>query len=163
MRFLAVAAALAAVLLFASPGFCQGRSGPNVNFGIGSLNGPTVELSSENWLVQGTWNLYFLDDDGFDDAWVFRADYVLPFGQQRGRSSFSRQASPTKFAVGYTYIDIEDDAGNNFTENGANVQFIYYFQPNVSFNATYDHFFDPDEGSIDNMISAGFIWHFGGS
>ena len=67
---------------------------------------------------------------------------------------------PAEFAFGYTFIDIDDDAGNSFSENGINAQYIYYFQPNISFRVGYDYFLDPDQGSIQDLWTAGLMYHF---
>ena len=157
MRILGVLFVVVAFTIgLATSGYCQ--TGLNTNFAFGSLNGPTIEFRGESWFIQGGWIMYFIDDDGFDDGWVLRADYVLPFGG--GGSTYGGGASPTELAIGYTYIDLDDDFGVNHVESGANVQFSYYFRPNMTFRAGYDHFFDPGPGSIDNLFTAGLMYHF---
>lgn len=160
MRSFVFAVVFAAVLfLFAAPGFCQGGQGMGFNLGLGSMNGPTVEIRSNQWLVQGTWNMYYLNDNGFDAGWVARADYVWKMGGGKAPIGYGKQ-SPAELAFGYTYINIDDNLGNNFTENGANLQYIYYVQQGISLNVGYDYFFNPDPGSIQSLVSVGAMYHF---
>ena len=161
MRSLVFALVLAAVLFAAAPGFCQMMGGlGNLQLGIGSLNGPTAEIRSNQWMVQGSWNMYYLDDAGFDDAFVLRADYIWNTARNKKGMVSQKGQPPAEIAFGYTYISLEDDTGNSFSEHGANVQLIYFVQPKISLRAGYDYFFEPDPGSIQSLVSLGAIFHF---
>lgn len=160
MRFLAAVLTLVFVLsISASAGFCQGYRGQQSQFAFGSLNGPTLEVRGEKWFAQGSWLLYFIDNDDFDDGFVLRGGAVFPVGGG-GRAGMSGGQSPAEIAFGYSYINVDDKTNNSFTENGLCVQYIYRMQQNMSFRAGYDYFFDPSPGSIDNLITVGVMYHF---
>ena len=157
--FAALLIAAIFVSVTATSGMCQGYGGSQGSFAFGSLNGPTLEFRGEKWFVQGSWLLYFIDNDGFDDGWVLRGGMYIPVGGG-GQAGMSRGQSPAELAFGYSYINVDDKLGNSFNESGACVQYIYRMQQNMSFRAGYDYYFDPSPGSIKNLVTVGVMYHF---
>lgn len=160
-RIFVLSVVVAVMLSVAAPGYCQGAPGIDASFGIGVLNGPALEVKGSQWMIQGAWLMWVFSSgdftNDFDEGYVLRADYIYPLG--------AAGVSGGEVGIGYTYAHFQDDGGaaatsNDFNENGINLQYMYSFQPNISFRAGYDYFFDPDPGSIDGMWTFGLMYHF---
>ncbi|HLE62543.1 MAG TPA: hypothetical protein VI750_05355 [Pyrinomonadaceae bacterium] len=138
----------------------------DISFSFGVLNGPTAEIRGEHWFLQGSWLMWTIPENDIDNAYVLRADYVLPLG--------AKQASQPQWelCVGYSLYHFSEpgvvmlampgSGGGSFSyyESGVNAQFIYNIPGGLSLRAGYDHLFNTVTASIDDLASVGLMYTF---